>query len=213
MMPVIFGLSWHAIVKDEEKLLPKLIEYLRPYVQEAIVLDTGSADGTVAILKRYGISTFQRALDHDFAAARNRALALVRQPWVLQIDADEMPTNKLMGWIRSFVDTVGDRPVSCVEIRRHNLVEGQPIGDRTYEWHRRLFRRGLRFEGRIHERLVVDSRHILRAPEDCLILHYKTAVRQVQQNTFYSEWEEQRADLGHNTGSRGCIHNGDDRRS
>ena len=210
--PVIFGLSWHAIVKNEEKLLPKLIEHLRPHVQEAVFLDTGSTDSTVAILRRYGIGVCQHPLDHDFAAARNRALALVRQPWVLQIDADEIPTNRLMDWVGAFVSTVGDRPVKCVEIRRHNLVGGQPIGDSTYEWHRRLFRSGLRFKGRLHEGLVVESEYIIRAPEDCLILHYKTVARQERQNTFYNEWEEQRANLGYNTSGGGRVHHGDDRR-
>ena len=208
--PVIFGLTWHAIVKDEEDLLPGLIKYLRSYVQDAMFLDTGSTDNTTRILKGAGISFFQRPLDHDFAAARNRALALVRNPWILQIDADEMPTTKLMQWIRGFVDTVGDRPVKCVEIMRENLVDGQPIGKATYEWHRRLFRRGLRFEGRIHEQLVVvDTQHIMRAPEDCLILHHKTSERQERQNRLYNEWEEQRAYLSHNTSGDGCIHNGD----
>ena len=65
-----------------------------PYVEEAVVVDTGSVDGTREILKEMQ-SKYQhlRVYDHKwkgFADARNRSLEEARTKRVLILDADEI---------------------------------------------------------------------------------------------------------------------------
>ncbi len=186
-------IALHMLVKNEEALLPRLLEQVKPYVAEmVIVVDASSTDGTEAIARAHGAKVIIRELDHDFAAARNAGLELVTEPWVLWLDADELLSPELQTWLKRFVD------VDCdgIAIRRQNLIDNRPIGSHTYEWHVRLFRKHLRCQGRIHERIVVGKDRMKAAPKECMIFHHKTQARQDMRNEQYMEWPEQRAIVG-----------------
>ena len=47
-------ISLVAIVKNEEKVLERMIESVRPIVDEFIIVDTGSTDKTKDIIAKYG---------------------------------------------------------------------------------------------------------------------------------------------------------------
>ena len=180
-------ISLHLLVKDEEKLIGALLEYLMAWVEEIIVIDTGSTDKTLTIASQYTHKVYSAALNHDFAAARNYGLGFVTKPMVFQVDADEWPTEELMNHIHASKPFDG-----AMMVRRENLVGGQPIGDHTYEWHPRFFSKDYRFVGRIHEKLNVAPCRTTFAPESALLLHHKSRERQQAQNERYMEWEEQR---------------------
>src|SRR3989344_1854900 len=87
-----------AIVRDEEDNPAQGVEtWLRatlPYVERAVVVDTGSIDRTREIvegLKReYShLEVFYRAFD-DFVSSRNFSLGKVRTKRALILDADEL---------------------------------------------------------------------------------------------------------------------------
>ena len=82
-------LSACLIVKDEEEMLPACLESIRDAVDEIVVYDTGSSDGTVAIARAAGAVVIEGSWHDDFARARNAALAGATGEWVLSIDADE----------------------------------------------------------------------------------------------------------------------------
>lgn len=77
------------IVKNESQNLAKCLASVKPYVQEMVVVDTGSEDNTVDIAKQYGAKLGYFQWCDDFAAARNYALSLVETDWILSLDADE----------------------------------------------------------------------------------------------------------------------------
>ena len=189
-------ISLHMLVKDEEALLPKLMTQVSPFVSEmVIVVDASSTDNTAAIARSYGATVLVKGLDHNFAAARNAGLELVTQPWVLWLDGDELLSPELAEWLARFIR--GPRPdCAGIAIRRQNLIDNGPIGDHTYEWHARLFKKHLRCEGRIHERIRVPDQQMSAAPADCMIFHHKTQARQQMRNEQYMEWPEQRAIVG-----------------
>jgi len=55
--------SLHLLVKDEAMLLPKLLEYVSPWVEEIIIVDTGSTDGTLEIARGFTDSVFEMPLE------------------------------------------------------------------------------------------------------------------------------------------------------
>jgi tetratricopeptide (TPR) repeat protein len=77
------------IVRDEEHHLEACLHSIRDLVDEMVVVDTGSTDGTVALARRMGARVHSYPWHDDFAAARNHGLELCRGGWILYIDADE----------------------------------------------------------------------------------------------------------------------------
>jgi glycosyltransferase involved in cell wall biosynthesis len=179
-------ISLHLLVKNEVDLLRPLVEHIRPYVEEVIVTDTGSTDGTLELAQEIADAAFFISLDLNFARARNSGIVRCREPWILSVDADEWPQTALLYWMTNFVRGA-DYNTDAVMVRRENLVGGKSIGDHTYEWHPRLFRKHLRYYGRIHE--GISPKHVVYAPEDYLLLHHKSEARQQRQNVFYEQWK------------------------
>lgn len=82
-------LSLALIVRNEAATLPALLEGHRGLWDEAVVVDTGSTDGSAELAAALGARVAAFAWTDDFAAARNAALALCEARWVLVLDADE----------------------------------------------------------------------------------------------------------------------------
>ena len=76
-------LSLSMIVRDEAERIDAALASVAGFVDEMVVLDTGSSDDTVAIAERCGAVVASMPWPGDFAPARNRALELVRGDWVL----------------------------------------------------------------------------------------------------------------------------------
>ena len=86
------------IVKNEQKVLPRLFRSVKDYIDYYVIVDTGSTDSTIELIKRemsgYGIDgeVHERAWV-NFGVNRQQALELALQAgktdWLLFIDADE----------------------------------------------------------------------------------------------------------------------------
>lgn len=77
------------IVRDEAESLASCLASVQGFVDEIVVVDTGSVDGTVAVAEAAGAVVHHLPWPGDFAAARNAALDWVKGDWVLVLDADE----------------------------------------------------------------------------------------------------------------------------
>lgn len=80
------------IVKNEEKYIRMCIDSLWDVVDGITVVDTGSTDKTVDILKEYDSAklTLKTVVwKDDFSAARNEAIKDIRSRWILVLDGDE----------------------------------------------------------------------------------------------------------------------------
>jgi len=78
-----------VLVRDEEDFLDGCLASARGAVKRMIVVDTGSQDRSREIARAAGAVVIEHAWSDDFAAARNAALAHVREDWILVLDADE----------------------------------------------------------------------------------------------------------------------------
>src|SRR5437762_2853976 len=82
-------ISLCMIAKDEEETIGQSLASARAFVDEMIVVDTGSTDRTVEIAKAAGAKVFHFPWQNDFAAARNAAIEHATGDWILSLDADE----------------------------------------------------------------------------------------------------------------------------
>jgi len=82
-------LSVCMIVRDEEKIVLQCLKTVRSIADELIIVDTGSQDDTISIVKSFGAKVFYFKWCDDFSAARNEALKYATGDWIFHIDADE----------------------------------------------------------------------------------------------------------------------------
>lgn len=163
-------LSLCMIVKDEAATLPHCLESVRTLVDECVVVDTGSTDGTPDLARSLGARVFLHPWAGDFAAARNASLAAATGDWILVLDADEAleardhalvretcAQDALPAWrplIRSYLAD-GARTSLETPARPNpgGYREGAAFAQCVESRMLRLFRRlpGVRYEGRIHE--------------------------------------------------------------
>ena len=142
-MPLI---SAAMIVRDEEAHLVECLRSITPFVDEIIVVDTGSIDRTKSIAQRFDVKLFDFPWCDDFAAARNAALAQANGQWILYIDADERVRPTSVSAFRALLKTPA--LVGCfVRLHAHSHY--------TSYREMRLFRNNpdIRFEGVIHENI------------------------------------------------------------
>jgi glycosyltransferase involved in cell wall biosynthesis/2-polyprenyl-3-methyl-5-hydroxy-6-metoxy-1,4-benzoquinol methylase len=88
-----------CIIVKNEPLLEESIQSIRPYVEEIVIVDTGSTDAnTIAVGKKYadiyesynGCNDPNTGLIEDFSNARQRSFELATQPYLMWQDADDI---------------------------------------------------------------------------------------------------------------------------
>jgi hypothetical protein len=140
------------IVRDEEANITRAIRSAKPFVDEIIVVDTGSRDGTATLAVELGAAVYSIAWT-GFADARNVAIERCRRPWIFMLDADEELVDSCGPLVRLVGET---RELRLHQIQQINYVQGrEPVNVPIV----RLFpnRRELRFQGVVHERLVATG--------------------------------------------------------
>jgi tetratricopeptide (TPR) repeat protein len=146
-------LSLCMIVKNEADNLPRCLSSAKPYVDEIIVVDTGSTDQSVAIAHQFGAKVSYFAWCDDFAAARNASLALATGEWILVLDADEELEVKHP----NFRQQLRGKP----NIWQYNLTRFEVSAESvlTEFWLNRLFRNlpQMKYVDRFHEQLTCNA--------------------------------------------------------
>lgn len=118
------------------------------------VLVLADADGVGGLAVPDGVRLHARPLGGDFGAQRDAAQDLARNPWVLQLDADETAEEGLVAALGWLVEDAEDAGIRSVGFRRRNLVDGV-AADLWPDTQYRLNRREVRFGGTVHERPVL----------------------------------------------------------
>ncbi|HEY9887270.1 MAG TPA: glycosyltransferase family 2 protein, partial [Candidatus Obscuribacterales bacterium] len=147
-------LSLCMIVKDEAANLPRCLASVQSFVDEMIVVDTGSQDDTIAIAQQWGAQVTSIPWQQDFAAARNHSLTLATSDWIVVLDADETFTpagQHLLHQVRQGAAVVAESldTVVAVNLLRHEVNTAQA----PYSEVARVFRNraDVRFERPYHE--------------------------------------------------------------
>jgi glycosyltransferase involved in cell wall biosynthesis len=94
-------LSVIIITKNEESHIAKCLESVK-WVDEIIVLDSGSVDKTVSICRQFTPNVFETDWQ-GFGVQKQRALNKATGDWVLSIDADETISTELRAEIEQAI--------------------------------------------------------------------------------------------------------------
>jgi len=176
-------LSLCMIVKNERQNLPRCLASVKPYVDEMIVVDTGSEDGTPEIAAEYGAKVSYFEWCDDFAAARNYAISQATGDWILMPDADEemiIESEYFLAQLTLQEDVI---VYSIALNEANNLLT-------TSAYLIRLFRNlpGIKYVGRFHEKLKYQNQCIrgnqIRHLEGVRLLHYGYSEEQLLQKNL-----------------------------
>jgi glycosyltransferase involved in cell wall biosynthesis len=164
-------LSLCMIVRNESKHLARCLASAQPYVDEIVVIDTGSEDNTLEIAARFGAKLDHFAWCDDFSAARNYSLTRVSGEWVLHLDADEELVVADPNFRQQLL-TQAEVLAFAVPRNDVNVPENAFLGG----FHVRLFRNlpEFRYAGRYHEQLQYggDRPLVYNHLQGVRILHY-----------------------------------------
>ena len=148
-------LSLCLIAKDESRFLRNCLQSVQGIVDEIVVVDTGSTDGTQDIAREFGAVLVERAWNEDFSEARNLSLRHATGDWALWLDADEEIAPEAKDGFRKAIENAPAN-VGAYLVQIHNWMSSlnrEDGGERIIHHAARLFRLtpAVHFVGRIHE--------------------------------------------------------------
>ncbi len=172
-MEKIYTLSVTIITLNEADRIERCLESVKDLADEIIVLDSGSTDGTLDIVRRYTDQVFETDWP-GYGPQKQRALAKAKCDWVLAIDADEALDEELQVSVRKLLS----------EPRANKVAVKMPWGVTVYNKRldygrsaraplRMVWRDGASFtDAQVHEK-------ILHAPGETVtlkgrLLHFTT---------------------------------------
>lgn len=167
-------ISLCMIVKNEETFLEKCLSSVKNFVEEIIIIDTGSTDSTIDIAQRFQAKIFHYKWDNHFANARNKGIAKATGEWILWLDADEYLDIQDA---EVYKEIIKNKDTNLLFLPITNLT-GDRIDDPNHNAHihyqPRLFRnhQGIKFINPIHESLDGERENLTTDVLDLPILHY-----------------------------------------
>jgi tetratricopeptide (TPR) repeat protein len=145
------------IVRDSSRTLAPCLESIRSWVDEMVIVDTGSLDDTPRIVERFGGRLFHFPWCDDFSAARNESLRHARGEWLFWMDSDDTIDSDCGRRLRALAYSASDSMVLGYVLQVHCPGGGEDGAyDVTAVDHVKLIRNrpDLRFDGRIHEQIL-----------------------------------------------------------
>ncbi len=146
---------------NEEINLPACLKSVQ-WCDDIVVFDSLSTDRTVDIAKSAGARVVQRHFD-NYGSQREAARVEIqyKHPWVLALDADEVPDQELIDEMMK-VAAMPDSPVNAFRMRRKDFFMGQWIKHSTLypSWFIRFYKPDcIHYEPRtVHEYPTVSGK-------------------------------------------------------
>jgi tetratricopeptide (TPR) repeat protein len=140
------------IVRNCAEELTATIASVRAIADEIVVLDTGSTDDTLLAASQPKVAAHRRSWDDDFSAARNACLGRTTGDWILWLDAGETLEPEAAAELRAFVETANPELAYELNVTLPS-APGQLGSEQIARVRLHPRREGLRFAGRVRERL------------------------------------------------------------
>ncbi|MBN1681620.1 MAG: glycosyltransferase family 2 protein [Anaerolineae bacterium] len=178
------GVSVVLVARNEAGRLPGWFTHVQ-WVDEIIVIDSGSTDQTAAIARDHRARVVMVPNKLNFDLNKNTGFAEAAHEWIFALDADEIPDDTLIAAVQAVVADAAC-PYAAFTIRRRNLVMGRDTG--TADHMVRLFRNGAAHlpGDTVHQAMRVTGT-VGRLPGE--ILHHTDAsfFERVEKSNTYSE--------------------------
>lgn len=145
-------ISLCMIVKNEERILRRCLDSVADLVDELVIVDTGSTDGTKSIAAEYTEKVYDFPWIDDFSAARNFAFSKATKEYIYSADADEVLDGENRGRFRRLKEALLPE-VEIVQMKYGGQLRFNTVYNFDEEYRPKLFKRQREFvwQGPIHE--------------------------------------------------------------
>ena len=193
-------LSVAMIVKNEAHHLAQCLDTVTAWVDEIVILDSGSTDATQQIAEQYGAKFYQNTDWPGFGKQRQLAQQYATSDYVLWLDADERVTPELRQSIQAAI--AQDAPNTAYKIPRLSEIFGHKI--RHSGWYPdyviRLYRKDFARYGDqlVHEKVELPANaNIQKLQGDLLHYTYQNIHHYLVKSAGYAKaWADQREKAG-----------------
>jgi len=192
--------------KDELPNIEACIDSLREIVDEILIAESGSTDGTLEFVRSLPEC---RVIEREYVNPsdfKNWAIPQATHEWILLLDADERVSPELAAEIAEMKQSELEKTsISAYWIGRQNFFMGRRV--RYSGWQNdgvvRLFRRECRYEEvQVHEEIDMSRIEVGRL-KNCLIHHtYRSFAHYFEKMQRYTTWGAQEL---HARGRRGKV--------
>ncbi len=145
-------ISLCMIAKNEVEVLEKCIlsvkKYLNKIVDDIVLVDTGSTDGTKELAEKLGCRVYDFEWVNDFSKARNFSVSKAKNDWVLVLDADEYIVKADKEELKNLCRKEYEHVLSNIMVA--SLDDNDDVFDRI-RIHRIYNRKKFEFRESIHE--------------------------------------------------------------
>ncbi len=134
-------ISVAIVCKDSSRTIERVLASVAGWASEIVAVDSGSTDGTIEILERFGARVIRSEwLGH--VKTKQKALEACAHPWVLSLDSDEPVEPDLAESIADFVRADG-RGHDGAMVNRKIWYRGRFLSHAWQpEWRLRVVRAG-----------------------------------------------------------------------
>lgn len=146
-----------VITLNEEENIERCLKSVRSWVDEIVIIDSGSTDDTLKIADKYRAKVYKRNFD-NFSSQRNYGISKAKSDWILSLDADEEIPSELAAEIEK---AVAEDLYDAYMIPRRNIIFGKEIKHTRWspDKHIWLFRKkNGKFTNSIHEEVKVKGK-------------------------------------------------------
>ncbi len=174
-------------IKNEANCIGRCLDKIVDLFSEIVILDTGSTDASKQILQdRYGICPIDIQLKeqkcYSLAEARNYGFGLLKTPWILTLDADEIVSRSEL---LTFLQSSPDSSISGYFCRWDNYDQE---GNSFEDYKLFFFRKGMQKRGFVHDNVQLDIREKgLQAVwfNSVIVKHYPEANKKTYKRSSY----------------------------
>jgi len=173
--------------------------------QDEIIILFDADNGTQEVkdyLNNSNVSFYEVSLNNDFASFKNNFLKYCTGDYIVQIDADELPSDEFWAYLPAIFESNRGLADSFY-IARRNTVDGltpehiakwgwnvQKIDNKELinfpDWQHRIFKNTgkIKWKNKVHE-VLEGYGSLSYIPAELFLWHHKDIKRQEKQNAYY----------------------------
>ncbi len=220
-------ISFLVTVHNEDRTLRNLLTRLQVFVDngdEIVILDDFSDNKETQVIlsefsKQDNVKLFQHALDKNYGAHKNFGNEQCKNPWIFQLDSDELPNEILLNNVKDIIEA--NPTIELFVVPRINDFKGVtpeiagqwgwqltscPICNNRFiinwpDYQGRIYKNDpqrIKFLRRLHEKIEgYNSYTNLPADYDLALYHDKDITTQIATNKRYNQWFTEAENKGH----------------